>query len=403
MKIKCRPEDFRVEELPIVEPGDRGRFVLYRLTKRGIGTPEAIESIRRRWDLPPDAVRHGGLKDRHACTIQYLTIFKGPERSLHQDQIDLEPIGRIDEPYGPSSFRGNHFGIVLRDLSDEEASKAIRASEEIPRDGVPNYFDDQRFGSVGPSGDFIGRAWMAGDHERALWLALAEENDSDRPGDARLKETLREFWGRWPEAKNALERSHIRSIVTYLVDHPTDFRGAFARVRRDLRSIYFSAYQSQLWNLTLGRFIESITRPEQRITHPFRSAELPIPVGLDDEQSDRLTTTRVPLPASRTAIGTDEIAEIARAVAAEQGFAWEALRVKHLKDVFLSKGDRAAMFRPAGWSQSGLAEDELYRGKKMLELEFELPRGAYATLIVKRLTDAAGDSLGTIEGEVKES
>jgi tRNA pseudouridine13 synthase len=390
VKIKCRPEDFRVEELPTVEPADRGRFVLYRLTKRGLGTPEAIESIRRRWDLPPDAVRHGGLKDRHALTVQYLSIFKGPDRSLHQDQLDLEPVGRIDRPYGPSMFRGNRFSIVLRDLSDDEAGRALRAAGEIPRDGIPNYFDDQRFGSVGPCGDFIGRAWIAGDHERALWLALAEENDSDRPNDAKQKAILRGLWGRWPEAKEALDRSHFRSIVTYLVDHPSDFRGAFARVRRDLRSIYFSAYQSQLWNLTLGRFIESIAGPAQRIVQPFRTADLPIPVGLDDAQSDRLANARIPLPASRTAIGDDEISEIARSVVAEQGFAWEDLRVKHLKDVFLSKGDRAAIFRPIGWSQSGPVKDDLYRGKQALTIDFELPRGAYATLIVKRLTDAAG-------------
>ena len=43
------------------------------------------------------------------------------------------------------------------------------------------------------------------------------------------------------EAKARLGRSHARSLVTYLVDHPTDFRGAFARLRRDLRSLYFSA------------------------------------------------------------------------------------------------------------------------------------------------------------------
>jgi tRNA pseudouridine13 synthase len=389
VKIKCRPEDFRVEELPTVTPGDRGRFVLYRLTKRGIGTPEAIEAIRRRWDLPPDVVRHGGLKDRHALTIQYLSIFKGPERSLHQEQIDLEPIGRIDAPYGPSSFRGNHFGIVLRDLSDDEAARALRAATEIPRDGIPNYFDDQRFGSVGPGGDLIGRAWIAGDHERALWLALAEPNDSDRPDDERQKAILRDLWGRWTEAKAALDRSHTRSIVTYLDDHPVDFRGAFARLRRDLRSIYFSAYQSHLWNLILGRFIEAITRPDQRIPYAFRTAELPIPVGLDPDQANRLTSARLPLPASRTPLGLDEISELSRAVVLEQGIAWEDLRVRHLKDVFLSKGDRAAMFAPSGWTQSDLVDDELYPGRKTLELGFELPRGAYATLIVKRLTDAA--------------
>lgn len=224
MKIKCRPEDFRVEELPNFEPGSRGRFVLYRLSKRSIGTPEAIESIRHRWDLHPDDVRHGGLKDRHALTVQYLTIFNGPDRSLHQENLDLEPVGRVDQPYGPAFFRGNRFTIVLRELSESEAELALKAAGEIPRDGIPNYFDDQRFGSVGPSGDMIGRAWIAGDHERAVWLALAEPNDSDRPDDAHQKAILRELWGRWTEAKAALDRSHTRSIVTYLDDHTTDFR-----------------------------------------------------------------------------------------------------------------------------------------------------------------------------------
>ncbi|WP_233579063.1 tRNA pseudouridine(13) synthase TruD [Tautonia sociabilis] len=398
MKIKCRPEDFRVEELPTVAPRDRGRFVLYRLTKRGLGTPEAIEAIRRRWDLPPDAVRHGGLKDRHALTVQYLTIFQGPERSLHQEHLDLEPVGRVDQPYAPSGFRGNRFTIVLRDLSDAEAAAALKAAGEIPRDGIPNYFDDQRFGSVGPSGDLIGRAWIAGDHERALWLALAEPNDSDRPGDARRKALLRDLWGRWTEAKAALDRSHARSIITYLDDHPTDFRGAFARLRRDLRSIYFSAYQSHLWNLILGRFIEHLTRPDQRIPYAFRTAELPIPVGLDPDQADRLASTRLPLPASRTPLGSDEVSELARSVVSELGIAWEDLRVRHLKDVFLSKGDRAALFRPSGWDQSELVADDLYPGHKRLELAFELPRGAYATLIVKRLTDAASRPAVGIEG-----
>ena len=75
MKLKRQPEDFRVEELPLVEGGDRGRFGFYRLTKRGVGTLEAIEEIRRRrWNLSGRQIGYGGLKDRHAVTIQYLTI-----------------------------------------------------------------------------------------------------------------------------------------------------------------------------------------------------------------------------------------------------------------------------------------------------------------------------------------
>ena len=390
MKIKCRPEDFRVEELPIVPLNDRGRFVLYKLTKWSLGTPEAIEAIRRRWDLAPERVQHGGLKDRHALTVQYLTIFEGPGRMLRQDNLELEPVGRVERPWGPRSFRGNRFAIVLRHLDEQEAAAALRAAEELPRDGVPNYFDDQRFGSVGPSGEFIGRAWHLGDHERALWLALAEENLSDRPDDARNKAILRRSWGRWPEAKDRLGRSHIRSIVSYLVDHPEDFRGAFARVRRDLRSIYFSAYQSHLWNLMLARLIAEVTRPDQRVMRAFRASVLPIPVGLDPEQAELLDETRLPLPSSRNILPPGPMADLGHGVVAEQGLEWNDMRVKHLKDVFLSKGDRAAIFRPMEWSQSPLVDDDLYPGRRMLELCFDLPKGAYATLIVKRLTDAAG-------------
>ena len=78
MKLKCQPEDFRVEELPLVSPAGAGRYTFYRLTKRNIGTIEAIEAICRRWNLAGRRVSYGGLKDRHAVTIQYLTIADGP-------------------------------------------------------------------------------------------------------------------------------------------------------------------------------------------------------------------------------------------------------------------------------------------------------------------------------------
>ena len=153
----------------------------------------------------------------------------------------------------------------------------------------------------GSAAAFIARAWLAGDHERALRLALAEPNPSDRPGTKAEKAILRESWGRWPEAKARLERSHARSLVTYLVDHPTDFRGAFARVRRELRSLYFSAFQSHLWNLMLGRWIERTTRPDQRVAIDFKVATLPIHRGLDPDQAEALAALAIPLPASRNA------------------------------------------------------------------------------------------------------
>ncbi|HEV3168435.1 MAG TPA: tRNA pseudouridine(13) synthase TruD [Isosphaeraceae bacterium] len=390
MKLKRQPEDFRVEELPLVSGSDRGRFGFYRLTKRGLGTLEAIEAIVRRWNLPRSVVSYGGLKDRHALTLQYLTIFDGPDRALHEESLELEPLGRLAHPYGPQHFQGNRFAVVLRNLKGPAAETALRALAELPRDGLPNYFDDQRFGSVGFEGGFVAAAWLAGDHERALRLAIAEPNPADRPGTKAEKVILRDCWGDWPAAKARLERSHARSIVTYLVDHPTDFRGAFARLRRDLRSLYFSAYQSYLWNLMLGRLIDRIARPDQRTPIDFKVATLPIHHGLESDQAEELAQARLPLPSSRNKLPAGPVRDLALSVTQEMGVAWEDLRVKHLKDVFFSKGDRAAVFFPVNLSHS-LAPDELYLKRQKLTLAFDLPKGAYATLVVKRVTDVLGD------------
>jgi tRNA pseudouridine13 synthase len=388
MKLKRDPDDFQVEEMPLVSPGEQGRFVFYRLTKCGLGTLEAVEAICRRWNLAGWRVSYGGLKDRHARTVQYLTIADGPLRPLREASFALEPLGRVPAPYGPAQFRGNRFVVVLRDMSAPALDHARAALEQLPRDGLPNYFDDQRFGSVGAAGEFIAAAWLRGDHERALWLALAEPNPSDRPGTKAEKSILRACWGRWPEAKARLDRSHARSLVTYLADHPADFRGAFARVRRELRSLYFSAFQSHLWNQMLGRWLEAMTRPEQRVAVEFKTGPLPIHRRLDPDQAAALASCRIPLPTTRTPLPEGPLGARALAVLEPFGLKWEELRVKHLKDVFFSKGMRPALFFAENLAHT-VAPDELYPDRQKLELAFELPRGAYATLVVKRVTDAA--------------
>ena len=87
MKLKCRPEDFRVEELPLVSPDGPGRYTFYRLTKRDVGTIEAVEAICRRWNLAGRRVSYAGLKDRHAVTTQYLTIVDGPSPDRKRTEL----------------------------------------------------------------------------------------------------------------------------------------------------------------------------------------------------------------------------------------------------------------------------------------------------------------------------
>ena len=67
---------------------------------------------------------------------------------------------------------------------------------------------------------------------------------------------------------------------------------------------------------------------------------------------------------------------------------WSNLRVKHQKDVFFSKGSRACLVFPEKLALSAI-DDELHPGRRGMSLSFELSKGSYATIMVKRITDAA--------------
>jgi tRNA pseudouridine13 synthase len=55
-------------------------------------------------------------------------------------------------------------------------------------------------------------------------------------------------------------------------------------------------------------------------------------------------------------------------------------------DLFFSRGERAATVRPEELSHEA-ADDELYPGRRKIALRFDLPRGSYATILVKRFTE----------------
>src|SRR6478735_654143 len=121
MKLKSLPEDFEVEELSDF-PINGGSFAVYLLTKRSIGTPEAITAIAERWNIPRREIGYGGLKDKHAVTRQWVTIRRGLRRDFNQESLSLAYQGQASRHFGPQDISANRFRIVLRNLSHEIAN-----------------------------------------------------------------------------------------------------------------------------------------------------------------------------------------------------------------------------------------------------------------------------------------
>jgi tRNA pseudouridine13 synthase len=346
-----------------------------------------LAAVRRRWGIEPRRLTYGGLKDRHAHTTQYLTIFHGPRRGLHHQSVTVTYLGQVSEPYDSHSIRCNRFRLTLRDLDDSARELASARLESIAHDGVPNYFDDQRFGSVSGAGEeFVGRLLVRGRFEEALRLALLTPYEFDRGPQKREKQLLDAHWGDWVKCVEVLPRSHARSLCDYLRVHPGDFKGAIVRLRPELRGLYLSVYQSYLWNRMLARWLREHCHTAQLRDVELRLGAVPFPSTLDADQRLALAALNLPLPSARLKMETnDPLEPLITGVLAEDGLMLRDLQVRGVRELFFSRGERAAAFTPTELTAE-FAADELRRGKHKLVIGFELPRGCYATMVVKALT-----------------
>src|SRR5207248_1560678 len=111
--------------------------------------------------------------------------------------------------------------------------------------------------------------------------------------------------------------------------------------------------------------------------------------SLDDEQRRALAGLMLPLPSARLKLDADDPRTgLVQSVLDEEGLELRQMQVKGVRELFFSKGERAALCQPAGL-MAAAADDGLNAGRQKLTLAFDLPRGSYATLVVKRVTAGA--------------
>jgi tRNA pseudouridine13 synthase len=383
MHIKEKSEDFQVEELTSCQAGKTGDFALYRLQKRGWTTPDALAIVRRRWKLQARRISFGGLKDRHAQTVQYLTIYRGPQRKLTHPNLQVTYLGQVPEAYESRHIDANRFAVTIRAMTEEQIAIALRSLEEVIDVGVPNYYDDQRFSSVVVGGAFFAFQLLIGEYEAAAHLALTAPYAFERGAQKREKVILRQHWGDWRLCRQLLPRNRI---VEYLFSNPDDFAGALERLPPELRTLYLSAYQSHLWNRMLADWLRDHVPGKDLTPVALRLGEMPMPRRLDAALRKELRELALPLHSSRAHLeDADPRKPYFDRILAEEEVTLDQFKLKGFRDLFFSKGERPAWCFPERL-EARAAKDEEHPSKKKLTLRFELPRGSYATLVVKRIT-----------------
>ncbi len=396
MKIKSTPEDFQVEELTEIQPGKEGEQAFYRLEKRGWSTVDVLGAIRRIWRIEPHRINYGGLKDRHAVTTQYLTILKGPKAHLENPGWRLRHLGQVAEAFSSKNIAANRFQITIRNMPPKSGNAVKDTLAEVADQGLPNYFDEQRFGSLsGPGGEFIGKKLVLGDFEGGLKQALSQPYAHDRSAQKKEKAIVRKLWGDWEGLVRDLPKGHARSLSDYLRVHPGDFKGAVARLRPELKGLYLSAFQSALWNRSLARWYELHAPADSLLWINSKAGKIAIHRRLPEAAHRSLQALEIPLLSSRSEDAELEpTREIWQPILEAEGLTSDQLKVPGLRELFFSRGLRHALLEPKNLSHQFM-EDELHPGRSKLILRYELTRGSYATMLVKRVQMAlAGEIPG---------
>ncbi|MCR4392377.1 MAG: tRNA pseudouridine(13) synthase TruD [Candidatus Acetothermia bacterium] len=393
MRFKHVPEDFQVEELLSIRPEPRGTYPVYRVEKRGLPTLAVHDRLAARFGIAPGAVRFPALKDKDALAVQYCTVdTRSASTWVSGPGFSARRVGFLPRPLSPRDLAGNRFRIVLRDLDPEEVP-ALRARwEALACAGFPNYFDLQRFGSWSRRLGFPGKLILQGDVEGALRCYLAEPLVGDPPGVLRFKRLAREHWGDWATLKAHAPKSNLRSVLSFLADHPTELKKALNLVTPRVLSLWLSAYQSFLWNRTASRHLawrlQEAGVPPAYLATPFGALVSPADGVLAPPLSE-LLRLEIPLLSHRTRITDPAMGSIVEEVLREEGLRLPDLRARALHRVYLGQGTRRLWAVPTEAAWLGEDEDERFPGRRRVTMTFTLPPGSYATLLLRALAPTA--------------
>ncbi len=384
MRLKATPQDFRVRELLEWDEVPDGAFVVHRLKKEKLSTPEALAMLVKEAHVDRATIAYAGLKDRQAVTEQFLTIERRAVE-LERPNLRVTPVGTTDRPITSKQSSGNAFTVVVRDLKPTEAAQLRRSLPSLLKTGFPNYFDDQRFGSLRHGQGFPMLSVLRGDYERALQQLVAEPSPVAISGDVKLKRTLQLRWGDWQTCERIARGPVYEPLFRHLVHDPRDFRGALELVPLRLRVIHAFAYQSYLWNRALSRLLRGGVHGAQRLRLSTIAGDLLAWKYLAPEREQKLVAMRTPLFAPDGDGGSEPFQ---KATIEELRFA--GLRRSDFADnqvpgMIWKEEDRDALVKPRDVADVRIEPDDMNPGRVKATLQFSLPRGAYATMLIKRL------------------
>jgi tRNA pseudouridine13 synthase len=152
-KIRTLPEDFVVTEHLAFEPSGEGEHVFLFIEKTGENTDYVARQLAKFANVKQRDVSYAGLKDRHAITSQWFSVWLPGKAEPDWSEFTSETIRILQTVRHARKLKrgvlsGNSFKIIIRDWQGDTI-KTEQQLNAIKTDGIANYYGEQRFGHEG--------------------------------------------------------------------------------------------------------------------------------------------------------------------------------------------------------------------------------------------------------------
>ena len=372
-RIKVRPEDFQVEEIPWRDPTGEGNHLHVLLEKTATSHGELMSVVAKAFGCDSRDVGYAGMKDKAAVTRQWISVPAHLEEAashLNHERVRLLGTIRSDRALRRGDLRGNRFVIKIREIDPLKTPAVGRMLECIEEEGLPAFYGPQRFG-YRQNNHRLGAALLSGS-----WQAVLDELLGPSDGNHPTNQTaLREAWVRqdedvlrsgWPPS----QRFEMLAARKWL-KHRDPEKAVRAGGRTTLNFLT-SAFSSFLFNQML----------EERCQLGLLHVDEPGDLTVDPLKKTPLAVDDGGLP---SALFWGQGAKLANGVQGEietRVLAKYHLEPSWLESIWAPRAER----RPLRFHLSdpgvegGFDEHGGY-----IELRFTLPRGMFATVVAAEI------------------
>jgi tRNA pseudouridine13 synthase len=388
-RIKARPEDFLVEEVPLYPPTGEGEHLYLVVEKRRRLTTDLVRLLAQHFGVRREVIGFAGLKDKHAVTRQCMTIHHGDidkARTFADGHIRILAAERHRNKIRRGHLKANRFVIKVREVEPAHAPRAKRLMDRLVRFGVPNYYGEQRFG-YRRNNHTLGKLLLLRRYQEFLDQMLGQPRDDESPKAQDARRAYDE--GDYPRALKLWPTVHrFERQACGPLSRNASPEQAINGIDHTQLTLLISSFQSEIFNRVVDRRLrdglyDRVLVGDLAFKHTTRGLFMVLDADHEQPRCDALEISPTgPLWGPDMVMPNGQVIAWERQALAATGVSEEQLVID---GPYAPGGSRRAMRMLVADPDVGGGADE---HGPYIRIAFELSRGCFATTVLREITKA---------------